>query len=488
LKDLKKKAAKGILWTFVDRAGSQFIGFVITIFLARLLSPAEFGLVAMASVVIAITRIFIDSGLNDSLIQKQHCTEEDYNTVFYFNMVMSVVLFCIIYFTAPFIAAFFGYAELTPIIRVLGLKPIIASFAFVQMAMVHKQLNFGAVAKIRIPAFLISGFIGLGIAWYGYGVWALVIQSIAETLLFNILLWLTATWRPSLMFNLGVFKFHWQHGSRLLVVNALGAIYRNIFSLIIGKFFSPAQLGFYSRADSFRTIILNNTTGLIQTVSYPVLAQMQDDNVRLKSSYRKILQTTLFGLLPIIAVFIVAAEPIIKFLLTDKWLPAAPILVVLMLALVFSPFNSINLNILKVKRRTDLLLRTDLINKSLLIIIVLITVNLGFDYVVMTNLIIAVFALFINNYYTNKLIGYSIKEQLMDFWPMIFSFVIAVLSTTYITQWTPDTYLFIDILIKGVLTIIVYALTVLAVKKQLIVEMIAELKSIVPFKSVSSTK
>jgi teichuronic acid exporter len=483
LKDLKKKAAKGILWTFVDRAGSQFIGFVITIFLARLLSPSEFGLVAMASVVIAINRIFIDSGLNDSLIQKQHCTQVDYSTVFFFNMVMSVVLFGIIYFSAPFIAAFFGYAELTPIIRVLGLKPVIASFAFVQMAMVHKQLNFGAVAKIRIPAFLMSGFVGLGMAWYGYGVWALVIQSILETLLFNVLLWLTAKWRPSLMFNRDVFKFHWRHGSRLLVVKALGAIYRNIFSLIIGKYFSPAQLGFYSRADSFRTIILNNTTGLIETVSYPVLAQMQDDNVRLKNNYRKILQTTLFGLLPIIAVFIVAAEPIIKFLLTDKWLPAAPILVVLMLALVFSPFNSINLNILKVKRRTDLLLRTDLINKSLVIVIVLITVNLGFDYVVMTNLIMAVFALFINNYYTNKLIGYSIREQLMDFWPLIFAFMISVLGSTYITQWTPEKYLVIDILIKGVIAGALYTVTVLLLKRKLLADMIKEVNSIVSLKA-----
>lgn len=477
MKNLKKKAAKGIFWTFIDRAGSQFIGFVITIFLARLLSPNEFGLVAMASVVIAITRIFIDSGLNDSLIQKQQCTEEDYSTVFYFNMVMSALLFGVIFIAAPFIASFFGYNELTPIIRVLGLKPFIASFAFVQMAIVHKQLNFGAVAKIRIPAFLVSGGIGLVMAWYGYGVWALVIQSICETLLFNILLWFTSSWRPSFIFKRDIFKFHWQHGSRLLVVNALGAVYRNVFSLVIGKFFSPAQLGFYSRADSFRTIILNNTTGLIQTVSYPVLANMQDDNARLKNNYRKILQVTLFGLLPIVALFIVAAEPIIVFLLTDKWLPAAPILVVLMLALVFSPFNSINLNILKVKRRTDLLLRTDLINKSLVIIIVMVTVNLGFDYLVMTNLFLAVLALFINNYYTNKLIGYSIREQIMDFWPLIFAFGLAVLGTTYITQWSYEEYLVVDILIKGVVVLILYTLSVMVLRRSLIFELIKEVKT-----------
>jgi teichuronic acid exporter len=476
LKDIKGKTIKGIAWTFLDRAGSQFIGFVVTLMLARILSPDEFGLIAMASVVIAITRIFIDSGLNDSLIQKQNCTTTDFSTVFFFNMVVTVVLFCVIFISAPAIARFFGYPELVPVIRVLGLKPCIAAFSFVQMAIIQKNMKFRLVPKLRLPAFIISGVIGLVMAWKGYGVWALVAQSLAETFLFTLLLWIVADWWPTLVFDKTIFRFHWKHGSRLLVVNVLNAIYRNIFSLIIGKFFSAAQLGFYSRAESFKAIILNNTTGLVQTVSYPALAQMQDDNERLKKAYRKILQATLFVILPVSAVFITAAGPIIEFLLTPKWLPAAPILVVLMLSLVFSPFNTINLNILKVKRRTDLLLRTDVINKIFLVAIVTVTVNLGFDYLVMTNLIIAVFALFIINYFTNKLISYSIREQLTDFWPLLAAFVVATGLTYYASVWFTSEYALMNIIVRGACVVVFYTCTILVLRRRYIFDLITEIR------------
>jgi teichuronic acid exporter len=468
LKDIKKKTVRGIAWTFIDRAGSQFIGFVLTIFLARLLSPSEFGFVAMASVVVAITRIFIDSGLNDSLIQKQDCTEEDYNTVFFFNMAMSIALFGVIFFSAPFVAQFFGYSELTPVIRILALKPAFASITFVQTAILHKQLKFGIIAKVRIPAFIVSGIIGLALAWYGYGVWALVWQSILETLFFAIFLWAMVDWRPSFLFSKSVFRFHWKHGSRLLVVNALGAIYRNIFSLIIGKFFSAAQLGFYSRADSFKTIILNNTTGLVQTVSYPVLTHFQNDNEKLKESYRKILQVTLFILLPIAAFFILGARVIIELLLTSKWLASAPILVVLMITLVFSPFNSINLNILKIKRRTDLLLKVDLINKIFLILIVVIAVKLGFDFLIYTNLLIALFALFVNNYFTNKLIEYSLKEQLSDYWPLLVSFVLTTGLVHQFSVYIERATIVWSVLLYGVIVLSLYVLILMLLRKKII--------------------
>jgi O-antigen/teichoic acid export membrane protein len=306
--------------------------------------------------------------------------------------------------------------------------------AFVQVAILKKELKFKAIAKITLPAFLISGLIGLGLAWFGYGVWSLVMQTLFETILINIFLWISSEWRPKLIFNKALFSFHWQHGSRLLVISSLGAIYRNIFSLIIGKFFSVSQLGFYNRADSFRTIIMGNTIGIVQTVSYPVLVKFQDNDELLKRNYRKILRFTMLIILPIAGFFIMAAEPVIRFLLTDKWLPAAPILKVLMLALLFHPFNSINLNILKVKRRTDLLLRTDIVNKVALISFVLIAVNLGFDYLVMTNLFIAVFGLVVNNYYTNKLIAYSIIEQLKDLMPLILAFIFSILIAWQLNQ------------------------------------------------------
>jgi len=476
LKDIKKKTVRGIAWIFLQRAGSQGIGFMITIFLARLISPAEFGLVAMAAVFIAITRIFIDAGLKDSLIQKEKCTQTDYSTVFFFNMAVSVGLFILIFFSAPWIAQFFGYPELTPIIRVLGLKPFFYSFSIIQTAIIHKELLFSKLAKIHIPAVVVSGVAGLVFAWYGYGVLALVIQTILETFLYNVMLWLISPWRPHLIFDKEIFRFHWKHGSRLLIIGAIGAVYRNIFSLIIGKFFSPAQVGFYSRADSFKTIAYNNTVGLVETVSYPVLAKVQNDHALLKRTYRKILQSTMFVLLPLVAVIITNAAGIIEFLLTSKWLPAAPILIVLMLALTLSPFNSINLNILRVKRRTDLMLRVDIVNKLLVVILLLVTVKLGFDYLVMTNLIMAVVALFINNFYTNKLIGYSIKDQLTDMWSIILAFLVSVGITTLFKKLALFDLLIIDLIITALVSLTAYLLVIFVLKKEIIFSQVETLK------------
>lgn len=478
MKDLKKRTLSGIIWMFIDRAGSQFIGFIVTIFLARILSPSDFGLVAMASVVIAITRIFIDSGLRDSLIQKQGCTDVDYSTVFIFNLVLALVFYILIYFTAPAVSRFFGYETLTPVIRVIGLKPIIGSFSLVQTAILHKELHFGKIARIRVPVFIISGVIGLGLAWYGYGVWSLVWQSILEVLLFNLVLWLISSWRPSFQFNKEIFQYHWSHGSRLLVVGALGAVYRNIFSLIIGKFFSPIQLGLYSRAESFRSIILNNTTGLIQTVSYPALSRLQHDNARLKQSYRKIQQITMIALLPILTFFIAGSEFIIELLLTRKWLEAAPILNVLMLSLVFSPFNSINLNVLKVKRRTDLLLRTDLINKAVLVLIVATTFQLGFQFLVWTNLIAALLALFINNYYTNSLISYSLKEQFSDLSPLLVAFILTLMLSWYLSHLLLMKNILLQVILLGVIVITIYSVIILTFYRSKIFTLINVFKSL----------
>ncbi len=452
--------------------------------MARILNPAEFGLIAMASVIIAISRIFIESGLGDSLVQKQNCTQIDYNTIFYFNLCVSLLLFVIIFFLAPSVSSFFGYPDLTPVIRALALKPAFYSFSIVQTAIIHKTLAFKKIAKSKIPAFVLSGLIGILLAYQGYGVWSLVIQTLLETLLYNIFLWFSTTWRPSAGFDRDVFKFHFAHGSKLLVVGILGAIYRNIFSLIIGKFFSASQLGFYSRADSFKVLVYNNTVGLIQTVSYPVMATVQDDTVALKARYRKILQASVFVILPVIAILINSAEEIIVFLLTDKWLPTAPILIVLLLAAAFSPFNSINLNILKVKRRTDLLLRVDVINKLLILIVVGFTVNLGFDFLVLTNLIMAVAALFINNYYTNKLIGYSIKEQLSDLWPLILAFVVSTTGVIYVKDILPSNFLILNIGLVATVTGAAYLMTIFVTSRRLIFELIEMTVQWRPGKSV----
>jgi teichuronic acid exporter len=423
--ELKKKAFSGFLWSFADKVGSQLAGFLITLLLARMLAPEDFGLVAMATVFYAIARVLIDGGLRDSLIQQKESSQVDYNTVFFFNATAGTFIYVLVFFLAPFIADFYGYPQLVLIIRVLGINILVYAFVIVQVATLTKKLQFKSLLKVSLPATLISGILGLAAAWMGWGIWALIAQMVLESVLYSVLLWIVVRWMPTREFDWKIFRFHWKHGSRLVLVDLLTVIYKNIYALVIGKYFSAAQLGFYNRADSFKVFTYNNTIGLIQNVSYPVLAQVQDDNAMLKKTYRRILQGTFLVVLSICVLLITLAEPIISFLLTDKWLPAAPILMVLTLVNVLAPFNTISINILKVKRRTDLLMRVELINKIILVIVVIASVMLGFQYLIWSAVFLSFLAIFIYNYYSNKLISYAIGEQLKDLLPMLIAFVIS---------------------------------------------------------------
>jgi teichuronic acid exporter len=419
--NLGNRTAVGVAWSFIDKAGGQLVGFLVTIVLARLLQPSDFGLVAMASVFFSIARLFIDSGLKDSLIQNPNNSQADYNVVFFFNLMVSVVLYVIIYFAAPLIATYYDSSQITDLVRVLSLVLPVGSFAIVQNAILTRAMRFDVFVKTRTPAMLISAVIGVYMAYSGFGVWALVCQTLSETAIFNLLLWLRAKWFPTFIFDTKVFRYHWEHGSRLLAVGLLGAVSRNILALVVGKVFGPAQLGFYSRAESFRTFVYNNTVNVIQGVSYPALVQVQADNERMKGLYRRILRLTLMMCCVIYPCGIILAEPLITFVLTDKWLPAANILVILSFAALLSPFNAINLNVLKAKRRTDLLLKLEVTKSVVFIALILISARIGFMFIVFSQLFMAVLALVINNYFANKLINYSLREQFADVRPVLFA-------------------------------------------------------------------
>jgi teichuronic acid exporter len=467
--NIKRKALSGYFWTLFDKLGSQLIGFVITIVLARLLSPKEFGLVAMATVFFAISRIFIDGGLRDSLIQKVDANQKDYNSVFVFNIVVGFFIYIIIFFASPFIADFYHEPELKVICRILGLNLVIFPFSVVQIAIITKELKFKSLVKLRLPSTILAGLTGLTMAYFGFGVYALVAQIALETLFFNTLLWIFSPWRPTFEFSKGTFLFHWRHGSRLMAADLLTAVYRNIFSLVIGKMFTASQLGFYNRADTFKVFLYNNTVGLIQTVSYPVLVQAQDNDETLKRFYRRIFQATYTMLLPPLGFLIVFSAPLIEFLLSSKWLPAAPILVVLAVGTLFSPFNSINLNVLKVKRRTDLLLRAELTNKAILIIVAIVAVRLGFNYLIYSTILVAVVAVFINGIQIRKVFRYSPFEQFQDLFPLLAAFVASMIVAFQLKRLLfVEVSPFITLAGGGIVLIASYFLIIFAIKRSLI--------------------
>ncbi len=476
--ELKKKAFSGFVWSFAEKIGSQLTGFLITLLLARLLTPEDFGLVAMSTVFYAIARVLIDGGLRDSLIQQKESTQIDYNTVFFFNASAGILIYILVFFLAPFIADFYGYPQLVLIIRVLGINILVYAFVIVQMASLTKKLEFKLLLKISLPSTIISGAIGLLCAWRGLGVWALIIQMVLESVIYTVLLWVIVKWRPTLEFSLVTFKYHVVHGSRLVFVDILNVLYRNIYPIVIGKFYNTSLVGFFNRADTFKSFTYNNTTGLIQTVSYPVLAQLQNDDELLKRAYRKILQSTLIVVLPVCVLLITLSEQIISFLLTDKWLPAAPMLMILTLVNVLLPFNAMNLNVLKIKRRADLLVRVEIFNKVLLLILIGISLTIGFYYVLWSSVVMAVIALFTYNYYSNKLIRYSIKEQLNDILPFLMAFIISISATWLTLKLLGGLENFVILLIGSTVALSSYILVIFAFSRKLLFSLIDMIRSL----------
>ncbi|WP_448634545.1 lipopolysaccharide biosynthesis protein [Pedobacter panaciterrae] len=317
---LQKKTISGLIWNFTQQFSVQLIGFCITMILARILLPAEFGLIAMLTVFIAIGNSLLESGLASSLIRSSDLGQEDYSTVFFFNLGGSIVLYAIIYLLAPLIASFYHQDVLTLILRVYALDFIINAFYGVQNARLTKEMNFKIQMKIQIPAVLIGGLLGVFLALQGYGVWSLVWMGLFQSFLSTVMHWIYSGWTPSFVFSKRCFKRHFYFGYKMTLTGLLDILYRNIYVLIIGKYYSVVQLGFYSRADSASQLPIANISAVINKVTYPMFASIADDDLRLKMVYKRLMQQVIFWNTPILILLAVIGEPLFRFLFTDKWL------------------------------------------------------------------------------------------------------------------------------------------------------------------------
>jgi teichuronic acid exporter len=419
---LKDKTISGITWSFIDSFSKQGILFVVGIILARLLTPREFGLIGMTTIFIAISQSFVDSGFSQALIRKKDCTQTDYSTVFYFNLFMAIFLYAILYFSSGAISRFFDEPQLKLIIQVLGFGLIINAFTIIQRTRLTKRIDFKLQTKISIIAVIGSGAIGIFMAYQGYGVWSLVTKTLIGFALTSLFLWLWNGWFPSLIFSKKSFHEMFSFGSRLLVSGLIDTGYRNVYLLIIGKYFSASELGFYTRADQFKNLPSQNITSIIQRVSYPVLSSIQDDIPRLKVAYQKIIKSTM--LITFIAMFSMAAiaEPMVITLIGEQWLPSVVFLQLLCFVGMFYPLHAINLNMLKVQGRSDLFLRLEIIKKLMAIPVIIVGITLGIKYMILGMILNSIIAYFLNSYYSGKFIGYSSREQLKDILP---SFLLA---------------------------------------------------------------
>jgi O-antigen/teichoic acid export membrane protein len=416
---LTNKTLHGFLWAFLERFGTQAIQLVIFIVLARMLAPKVFGLIGMLAVFIAVSQSLIDSGFGQALIQKKDTDEVDYSSVFYINLVVSVCLYGILYLAAPYISGFYGEPHLTALIRVLGVKFIIAAFSLVQIAKLTKEVNFKSLMIARLPSTLIGGVSGIGAAYMGFGVWSLIIQQLTNSTAYSLQIWIQSGWWPSLVFDWERVKSLFDFGSKMMIEGVMNTVYKNFYKIIIGRYFSAAQVGFYSMADRIKHLPVQNLSNSLSRVSFPVLADIQDDDVRLKRAYKKILRQVFLVISPLMIGGVVLAHPLFEVVLTDKWMPAVPYFQWLCVSGLFYPANSYNLNILKVKGRSDLFLKLGLIKKGLAVIGILIIVQYSVLALVIFKAFFSIFAYFVNSYYSGQFIDYGVGEQFADIWKFL---------------------------------------------------------------------
>ena len=420
---LKGKTIHGVIWSLIDNVSSSGVIFFVGIILARLLTPEEYGVMAMVSIFIAISNSIIDSGFSSALIRKVKVKPIEYNTVFYFNLLISLLLYICLFFISPFIALFFREPILCEVMRVIGLILIINALSIIPYTIFVREINFKTQTIISLIASVGSGVIGVWMAFSGQGVWSLVGQQLGRQCLNTLFLWFFCHWKPTVSFSMTAFKEMFGFGSKLLLSGLLDTIYKDIYYIVIGRCFSSSILGQYTRAKQFSMVFSTNLTTVVQRVSFPVLSSIQDDSIRLREAYRKVIKSTMLVSFACMLGLAAIAKPLLILLISDKWLPAVYFLQIVCFSNMLYPLHAINLNILKVKGRSDVFLKLEVIKKVLAIFPILVGVYLGIEMMLWGSVIISVISYFLNAYYSASLINYSVYEQLKDIFP---SFIVSL--------------------------------------------------------------
>ncbi|RZL51210.1 MAG: lipopolysaccharide biosynthesis protein [Pedobacter sp.] len=416
---LKQIAVAGILWSLWQQLSGKIISFGISIFLARLLDPSEFGLIAMLSILIAISNLLLDGGLTSSLIRTQNPTQIDLSTIFFFNLVGSVIIYFLIYVLSPVIANFYHQPMLKQIARIYSLILILNAFFGVQSTLLIKEMKFKKQTNIQIPSIIAGGILGIFMAKLGFGIWSLVAMALCTSLLSTIIHWLSSGWRPSLVFSYTCFKKHFSFGYKMTISGLVDSLYQNLYLILIGRYFSVSELGFYARADAMAQLPISNISSAVSKVTYPLFSGITEDLDKLKQVYKRMMQQVIFWNAPLLILLIVIAEPLFTILLTKKWENSIPIFRLLCLGGIMYPLHAYNLNILKVLGKGSLFLRLEIIKKTLSIIGIFLAISYGIYGLLYFQLFFSFTAYYINSIFSGRLINYPAKEQLEDISPML---------------------------------------------------------------------
>ncbi len=411
---LGSRTLNALSWSFIESIGARGVQFVMGIVLARLLFPEQFGLIGMLTIFMAVAQAFVTSGFGAALIQRRDATPIDTCSVFYFNILVGLAATGLLCLAAPWIAAFFNQPILTPLTRVLSLTIVINSFGLIQNTILIKQIDFKPLTKVSLIGSLVSGFIGITMALFGFGVWSLAVQQISSSLLGTILLWVFNSWRPALIFSLKSLRVMFGFGSRLLASGLLDQFFSNIYLLFIGKLFSANDLGFFTRANSLQELPSQTLAYMVGRVTFPVFSAMQDDPDRLKGGMKRALTTLILVNFPMMIGLAVIAHPLVIILLTEKWVESIPYLQLLCMVGLLYPVHLINLNVLQALGRSDLFLRLEIIKKVLVVINIALMWRWGISAMICGMIVLSIISYYLNSYYIGVLIGYRILEQMRD--------------------------------------------------------------------------
>ncbi|MDM1348443.1 lipopolysaccharide biosynthesis protein [Myroides marinus] len=422
---LRGQAIVGVIWTVADTFILRGLVFVTTLILARWVGPAEFGLVGILTVFIALGTSLSDSGLSASLIRASNRDSDDYTTVFWLNLGMSLVVYLILFLSTPFIAEFFKQEALVSLVRVYCLSFVISAISAIQLTRLTIDMSFKRIAKLNIPGTLIGAAVGIYVGYIGYGVWAVVVMYLMIQVIQSMCLWIFATWRPSFTFNKEKAKYHYGFGYKLMLSGLINVVFQYLYDIVIGRLYSVKTLGFYERSHTFNNYPVTIITSVVSKVTYPLLSSIQEDKERLGTVYRKILRITFFLVAPIMTLAAAVAKPLFLVVLGEAWLPAVPFFQILCLASMFYPIHAFNLNVFMVLGRSDLFLKLEVIKKIVVVIALGIGLLFGIYGMLWSSVVVSYIALLINTYYSADLIGYSQKQQFLDMLP---SLLFALLS------------------------------------------------------------
>lgn len=422
--DIRQKTLSNLIWRFAEQFGAKGVYVIVSIVLARIISPDAYGTIALVTVIITILQVFVDSGLGNALIQKKNADDLDFSTVFYFNVAVCLILYAGLFAAAPLVARFYKMPELTALVRVLGLTVVVSGIKNVQQAYVSRNLLFKRFFFATLGGTIFSAFLGVWLAYRDYGIWALVAQQISNVAIDTLILWVTIKWKPKLMFSFDRLKTLFSFGWKLLASALLSTIYSNIRQLIIGNAYSSADLAFYNKGEQFPNLITININSSIDSVLLPVMSQEQDDSATVKNMTRKAIRTSSYVMWPMMVGLAVIAEPLVSFVLTDKWLPCVPYLQIFCFVYALWPIHTANLNAIKAMGRSDIFLKLEIVKKLVGILFIIITVPFGVFAMSLGYLVTEPVGVLINAFPNKKLLNYSFREQVVDLLPFIFMSVI----------------------------------------------------------------